>query len=287
MDVFNLREAVVDEYRDYVESFINIYDERADAFVRERLAEGELWPDPALQLNPAYAPAETLGELYGQSVIREETASFFGHDIRLYQHQREALDAAQRGDNYVVTTGTGSGKSLTYLVPICDAIVREMQSGKSARTGVQAVLVYPMNALINSQEEALKRYANRFPGNAVRFAQYTGQTPNSQRNEIINNPPHILLTNYVMLEYLLLRPTDRSLLATATRDVQFIVMDELHFYRGRQGADVAMLLRRLSRHASRDVRYIGTSATVASEGTRDERKQVVAGVAKNLFGAEV
>ena len=283
MDVFRLRDSVVDEYRDYVESFVNIHDERVSEFVRKSLAEGELWPDPALQLNPAYAPAETLGELAAQGVIREETASYFGHGIRLYRHQREALDAAQRGANYVVTTGTGSGKSLTYLVPIYDAIVR----AGAEKPGVRAVLVYPMNALINSQEEALKRYAENFPGNAVRFAQYTGQTPNSQRNEIINNPPHILLTNYVMLEYLLLRPTDRSLLATATRDVQFIVMDELHFYRGRQGADVAMLLRRLSRHASRDVRYIGTSATVASEGTRDERKQVVAGVAKNLFGAEV
>ena len=283
MDVFRLRESVVDEYRDYVESFVNIHDDRVNRFVRESLAEGELWPNPALQLNPAYAPAETLGELAAQGVIREETASYFGHGIRLYRHQREALDAARRGENYAVTTGTGSGKSLTYLVPIYDAIVR----AGVEQPGVRAVLIYPMNALINSQEEALKRYAENFPGNAVRFAQYTGQTPNSQRNEIINNPPHILLTNYVMLEYLLLRPTDRSLLATATRDVQFIVMDELHFYRGRQGADVAMLLRRLSRHASRDVRYIGTSATVASEGTRDERKQVVAGVAKNLFGAEV
>lgn len=283
MDVFRLRESVVDEYRDYVESFVNIHDERVSEFVRASLAEGELWPDPALQLNPAYAPAETLGELAAQGVIREETASYFGHGIRLYRHQREALDAAQRGANYVVTTGTGSGKSLTYLVPIYDAIVR----AGAEKPGVRAVLVYPMNALINSQEEALKRYAENFPGNAVRFAQYTGQTPDRQRNEIINNPPHILLTNYVMLEYLLLRPTDRPLLATATRDLSFIVMDELHFYRGRQGADVAMLMRRLTRHASHDVRYIGTSATVASEGTRDERKQVVAGVAKNLFGAEV
>ena len=283
MNVFKLRETVVDEYRDYVESFVNIHDDRVDKFVRARLSKGELWPDPALQMNPAYEPAETLGELAAQGVILDETASFFGHDIRLYRHQREALDAARRNANYVVTTGTGSGKSLTYLVPIYDAIAR----AGAGKPGVRAVLVYPMNALINSQEEALLRYSKGFPGNAVRFAQYTGQTSSSDRNEIINNPPHILLTNYVMLEYLLLRPTDRSLLATATRDLQFIVMDELHFYRGRQGADVAMLLRRLSRHASRDVRYIGTSATVASEGTREDRKRAVADVAEKLFGAEV
>ena len=283
MDVFKLREEVVKEYREYVSSFINILDPRVDEFVRGRLKEGELWPDPALQLNPAYQPAESLGELAAQSIIQEETASFFGHHIRLYRHQREALDAARRGDNYVVTTGTGSGKSLTYLVPIYDAIMRD----NPQRSGVRAVLVYPMNALINSQEEALKRYARGFPGNQVRFAQYTGQTSSEERNRIINDPPHILLTNYVMLEYLLLRPADRSLLMTATKDLQFIVMDELHFYRGRQGADVGMLLRRLSRNASEDVSYIGTSATVASEGSREERRRAVADVAGKLFGAEV
>ena len=283
MDVFKLREEVVKEYREYVSSFINILDPRVDEFVRGRLEEGELWPDPALQLNPAYQPAESLGELAAQSIIQEETASFFGHHIRLYRHQREALNTARRGDNYVVTTGTGSGKSLTYLVPIYDAIMRD----NPQRSGVRAVLVYPMNALINSQEEALKRYAGGFPGNQVRFAQYTGQTSSEERNRIINDPPHILLTNYVMLEYLLLRPADRSLLMTATKDLQFIVMDELHFYRGRQGADVGMLLRRLSRNASDDVSYIGTSATVASEGSREERRRAVADVAGKLFGAEV
>ena len=283
MDVFKLRDDVVDEYRDYVSSFTNILDQRVDGFVRARLEEGELWPDPALQLNPAYQPAELLGDLAAKGVIREETASFFGHNIRLYRHQREALGTAQRGDNYVVTTGTGSGKSLTYLVPIYDAIMRDNPQKK----GVRAVLVYPMNALINSQEEALKRYSQGFPGSRVRFAQYTGQTSSEERNRIINDPPHILLTNYVMLEYLLLRPADRSLLMTATKDLQFIVMDELHFYRGRQGADVGMLLRRLSRNASDDVRFVGTSATVASEGSREERKRAVADVAEKLFGAEV
>lgn len=102
LDVFKLRESVVDEYADYVKSFVNIHDERVKEFVDARMDEGELWPDPALQLNPAYEPAETLGELGASGVIREETAAFFGHGIRLYRHQRDALQAAQRGENYVV-----------------------------------------------------------------------------------------------------------------------------------------------------------------------------------------
>ena len=94
-------------------------------FVNRRLSSGELWPDPALQLNPAYQEAETLGELAAARVIRDETSRFFGQSLRLYSHQKKALDAARRGVNYLVTTGTGSGKSLTYLTPIYDAIMRD------------------------------------------------------------------------------------------------------------------------------------------------------------------
>ena len=126
----------------------------------------------------------------------------------------------------MVTTGTGSGKSLTYLVPIYDAIMR----AHPERHTVRAIIVYPMNALINSQLKALEDYARGFPGGVVRFDQYTGQTSNEHRDRIIADPPHILLTNYVMLEYLLTRPFERTLLHTATHDLRHLVMDELHFY---------------------------------------------------------
>jgi ATP-dependent helicase YprA (DUF1998 family) len=121
----------------------------------------------------------------------------------------------------------------------------------------------------------------------VRFDQYTGQTDNDARDRIKNDPPHILLTNYVMLEYLLTRPYERTLLQTATRDLHFLVMDELHFYRGRQGADVAMLLRRVQGRGGGNVQVIGTSATIASEGNREQRREAVAQVATRLFGVPV
>ena len=91
----------------------------------------------------------------------------------------------------------------------------------------------------------------------------------------------------MMLEYMLIRPADRGILAQATRNLRFIVIDELHQYRGRQGADVAMLIRKLSRQASSDIRYIGTSATMVSEGSPEERRQTAADVASKLFGATV
>ncbi len=154
MDVFALRDRVVDEYRDYVESFINILDPGIDAFVRDRLAEGELWPDAVLQLNPAYEQGNTLGELATRGVILPETARFFGERLRLHRHQQEALEIARRGEPYIVTTGTGSGKSLTYLVPIVDQVLRE----NPERHAVRAIIVYPMNALINSQLDALEQF---------------------------------------------------------------------------------------------------------------------------------
>jgi len=282
-DVFELREKVVGEYRDYVESFVNILDERINEFVRSKLNEGELWPDAVLQLNPAYEEGERLSVLANRGVITRETARFFG-DLLLHKHQEEALDIAHRGESYVVSTGTGSGKSLTYLLPIVDHIFRNLD----AKPGVCALIVYPMNALINSQLEALERYKQKnWPDCPLRFARYTGQEDDQVRQSIVDNPPHILLTNYVMLEYLLVRAYERTLVEQMTRALRFLVLDELHVYRGRQGADVAMLLRRVRQRVGHNLQVIGTSATIASEGDRDARRERIAKVGSTLFGVEI
>ena len=284
LDVFELRERVVDEYRDYVRSFVNVLDDRIDEYVHDRLGKGELWPAAVLQLNPAFEMDRTLGELASEGVLTDETAKFFGVDRRLYRHQREAIDIAQRGESYVVTTGTGSGKSLTYLVPIYDAIMRNAPE----RHSVRALLIYPMNALINSQLDALRAYhEENFPDSPVRFDRYTGQEREEDRERILSDPPHILLTNYVMAEYILVRPHERALLSTATRDLSTLVMDEVHFYRGRQGADVAMLTRRLQESAERDLQAVATSATMVTGGSREDRKESVADLSSRFFGLDI
>ncbi len=282
MDVFGLRDRVVGEYRDYVESFVNILDEGIAHFVHRRLDEGELWPDAVLQLNPAYLPGPTLGDLADAGTITPETARFFGRDLRLHRHQQEALETALRDQSYVVSTGTGSGKSLTYLVPIIDHVFRH----EPERHSVRAIIVYPMNALINSQLEALERYRKEnWPDCPVEIKRYTGQERKAEHNAVIAHPPHILLTNYVMLEYMLIRPDERPLVQQATRELRFLVMDELHVYRGRQGADVAMLLRRVRQRAgNRDLLFVGTSATLATSGNRDQRREAIARVGASLFG---
>lgn len=288
MDVFGLRESVVSDYRQYVESFLRIRDDQVADFVEKEFQKGALWPEAILQLNPAYEPGPTLAELADQGVLAPATASFFtrrdGSPLRLYRHQYEAIQIAQRREAYVVTTGTGSGKSLTYLLPIYDHIVRT----NPQEANVRALIVYPMNALINSQYEALQRYAERYPNSPVHFDRYTGQEQEEARQRILDNPPHILLTNYVMLEYLLLRPRERILTDRATSNLEFLVLDELHTYRGRQGADVAMLLRRLrERSGNPGLLCVGTSATLVSEGNRDDRRRAAAKTASALFGVQI
>jgi ATP-dependent helicase YprA (DUF1998 family) len=265
-DVFGLRDHVVREYREYAESFIHIRDKRLERSVKDMLAGGELWPDAVLQLNPAYEPAHTLADLAARSVIGQETARFFGPDIRLYRHQAEAIATAGKNEPYLVSTGTGSGKSLTYLVPIVDHVLKNNPADHSVR----ALVVYPTNALINSQLKALQDFKKNWPDCPVTFSRYTGQDRGKDRDRILTDPPHILLTNYVMLEYMLIRPTDRSLLHQATRALKFLAVDELHVYRGRQGADVAMLMRRVRQRAGRDdLLCIGTSATLATDEDRN------------------
>jgi ATP-dependent helicase YprA (DUF1998 family) len=288
MDVFALRERVVGDYRRYIESFVRIRDERVAAHVEEQFERGVLWPDAILQLNPAYEPGPTLDELAAGGVIVPATARFFrqpdGGPIRLYRHQQEAIEIAKRWEPYVLTTGTGSGKSLTYLVPIYDHIARTQPEMHRVR----AIIVYPMNALINSQYTALQAYAAQAGGSEVRFAKYTGQEKDEERQAIQNDPPHILLTNYVMLEYMLVRPAERHFTDRTTANLEFLVLDELHVHRGRGGADVAMLMRRLRERAGNPrLLHVGTSATMASEGSREERKRAAAAVATKLFGVTV
>ena len=152
--------------------------------------------------------------------------------------------------------------------------------------GIQAIVVYPMNALANSQSEELGKFIDRgYPEgeSLVRFARYTGQERGGARDAIRADPPDILLTNYMMLELLLTRNDDRELVRAA-QGLKFLVFDELHTYRGRQGADIAMLIRRCRHAFGNDILCVGTSATMASGGSSDEQKLEVAKTSQSLFG---
>ncbi|MFD8332942.1 protein kinase [Streptomyces solisilvae] len=304
MDVFGVHRTLIEDYRLFTEGGTVIRDERIEAFVEEDLNAKSQWPNPWLSLNPFFKSGGTVAELSGQGVLHEECARIFqagkteggavcdGRPLTLHQHQRAAVDAAASGASYVLTTGTGSGKSLAYIVPIVNKVLQERDAeGPTARKRVRAIIVYPMNALANSQLKELEKYLRDGYGTGrepVTFARYTGQEDDEKRKEIRDNPPDILLTNYVMLELMLTRPADRASLIKMARGLEFLVFDELHTYRGRQGADVALLIRRVREACqAQELQCIGTSATMSTEGTVDDQKNVVAGVASTLFGKTV
>ena len=296
MDVFGVRDRLIEDYREFTGSFVDIHDKTIREHVAERMARGYQWPDPWLSLNPNFASGGTVTDLVGEDLLQPECEQIFrlkddehaGEVLRLHQHQREAIEAARAGHNYVLTTGTGSGKSLAYIIPIVDRVLTAKAAG-TYRPGIKAIVVYPMNALANSQLGELRKFLTiGYPGGPpVSFDRYTGQESQQDRERIIANPPDILLTNYVMLELVLTRPKERDLISAA-RNLQFLVLDELHTYRGRQGADVAFLVRRLRETCeTTDVQCIGTSATMTTEGDESAQRHAVADVASTLFGVPV
>ena len=284
LDIFKLRDKVISDYRNYIESFLEIRDRRVADFVQQELDKGYLWSDPLVQINPAYKQGAAVDELINEGVLHSDCKQYFP-DFRFYYHQEQAFRCAKRDEPYVLTTGTGSGKSLSYVVPIIDDLLRNPQL-----KGIRAILVYPMNALINSQEEEFKKFLG--DNSPIRVARYTGQENLSQKSDIQNNPPHILLTNYVMLELMLSRVHEQKLVQSPV--LKYLVLDELHTYRGRQGADVAMVIRKLRQISYKakkgqdiPILCVGTSATMSTEGDRTNRQTTVASVASKLFGVEV
>ena len=294
MDVFRLRDETIRDYAEYARSFVGIRDDRIRKTVDEAVELGLLWPEPLVQLNPSFETGSTVDDLVDASVLHPGCRTIFrrgkvdghgGSALRLYRHQEEAIHKARDARNYVLTTGTGSGKSLAYIIPIVDAVLRAERS-----PGIKAIVVYPMNALANSQEEELAKFLGRMSGDTpppVTYRRYTGQESQSERDAIRKDPPDILLTNFVMLEYILTRVFERDLIAS-TENLEFLVLDELHTYRGRQGADVAMLVRRLREYSgSSRIRFVGTSATIAGAGTREKQQAEIAGIGSRLFGDPV
>ncbi len=296
-NVFNFRDQLIGEYSSFSRSFSKIYARDINDKVEREYSEGRYWPEPLIQINPNYRRSATVQQLAAKGDLHAACAELFKAkkpegtpvDLFLYAHQLEALAKAGQDKSYVVTTGTGSGKSLSFFIPIIDRILKAKQVDPKPRT--RAIVIYPMNALANSQLEELDKFLHGYAPGQQPFtvARYTGQESTAERERIKNNPPDILLTNFMMLELILTRheEIDRGVVDHC-QGLEFLVLDELHTYRGRQGADVAMLVRRLrERLQAHKLVCIGTSATMSSTGTQADRNKTVAEVASKLFGTTI
>lgn len=264
-----------------------------------------LFAGPYLELTAPYETAETLQDLADKGTVSPKLLEMpcfkqgkpLPVDAPLYTHQATALRKLCTEDrNIVVSSGTGSGKTECFLIPILNELLIDPSPG------VRAVLIYPLNALVNDQLDRLRlllqgtditfgRYTSELayeaskaekamqkewqemePARRELFSQYPLPNEVIGRDQIQSNGklPQILITNYAMLEYLLLRPQDKYLFNQGKW--RFVVLDEAHTYAGAQGIEVGLLIRRLKHrlgHKQGEMRCIATSATLTNDDAQD------------------
>ena len=280
---------------------------RAPGLAQRYLAEvqnADLVKGPYLEAISDYRKGACLRDLIKEGVLCDDWLKLQRTDTgrplldrRLHSHQEQALRHAARGDNYLVATGTGSGKTETFLYALVDRILRDKDI---AHPGVRAILVYPLNALATDQlfYRIAPLLLRDLAETRITFGRYTGQVraqakrPDEEsrlrqntalmralgdvsidnwllsRDEMLSRPPHILITNYAMLEHVLLLPRNGPLLAGAR--LQTLVLDEIHSYAGAQAVETAFLIRKLKVRIGLEpggLKCVGTSASLdASSG---------------------
>lgn len=312
---FNIIESskrIANKYRRYLRTMFDIKDEEYKKIFETRLGESKSFEKgPYLDVTNSFAKGRSLSQLIDEGLVAKdfEKIKRLYNIPNLHYHQEEALLKAIKGENLIVSTGTGSGKTECFLLPLINDLLREKENG-TLDDGVRALIIYPMNALANDQIDRLRKTFVEYPD--ITFGCYTGQTKNHDktngktkekgaidqylelngkriddvrlqkplpnerlsRDSMKENPPHILITNYAMLEYLMLRPEDNVFFnGPKAKKWKYIILDEAHTYTGSTGIEVSMLLRRLmATLQKKDLQYILTSATLGDE---DSNKDVI------------
>ena len=290
MNIIEIYNNLKSNYKSYIGSFISIKDDRIRQKVNEAIQKEHLWPKALIQFNPSYAQGVGVTKMIEDGVpIHNDLEKFF--NTPFYKHQQEAIELGCRGKEFIVTSGTGSGKSRTFMATIFNHILLHRENCVNKTI---AIIVYPMNALINSQAEELERYRQQYEDTTgvkcpFTFGKYTGQENDEQRAAMQQMPPNIILTNYMMLELLMTRADrgEEKLRKCFLHNLRFLIFDELHTYRGMQGSDVSFLIRRIKSLANDSVLCFGTSATMVADDsmTYEQRRKKVAEVASCIFGS--
>lgn len=297
---------IKDEFIGYISTLFHISDkDYASQFVAALKEEGAVSKGPYLDVSDSYKTGKSLAQMIEEGEVSPLFRALEGDipdgekeiqiDRGLYLHQERALRKTNQGKNLIVTTGTGSGKTECFIIPIINHLLREAEEG-TLTSGVRAILIYPMNALANDQMKRLRNLLKNYPD--ITFGVYNSSTKQSEqdgiaeygkiykdtngyplkplKNEIISRdqmqktPPHILVTNYAMLEYMMLRPKDDLVFSGAK--LRYLVLDEAHIYRGATGMETSLLLKRLKARISNPshVLHILTSATLGGKEADDD-----------------
>lgn len=303
---------IKDAFTDYITTTFDFADpDYADELKKSIQESGAVAKGPYLEVSGSYESGESIAELIAEHKVSPlfdtlENCAEKDKELKiqrgLYLHQIAALEKANARKNLVVTTGTGSGKTECFLIPIIDSLLKEEEAG-TLNDAVRAIIIYPMNALANDQIKRLQKLLKDHP--TIRFGLYNGNTEQTKdralaeyqrvngrnahplpnevicRDEMQTNPPHILITNYSMLEYMMLRPKDDNVFSGA--QLRYIVLDEVHIYKGATGMETSLLMRRLRARISTpgSVQYILTSATLGGYDADDD----IIAFASRLCGA--
>lgn len=304
---------VIDQFGRYLRNSFPIADENIAAQFNEKLrysSDSLIAKGPYIYLNKPFIEGKSLSDLINEIGLHRNIKDIFKFPS-MHSHQEKAARLVIKDKkNIIISTGTGSGKTESFLLPVVDYCLKAIDNNENK--GLMAVIVYPMNALVNDQLERLRPL---LAGTGITFARYTGETPQNEtgverleqkrgytekelsdfydnkadlpipreesysRDEIVKNRPNILLTNYSQLEYLLLR--DKDLDIFTGKSLKYLVLDEVHTYTGELGSEMACLLRRIKSLMRENITCIGTSATVAGDGSGAE---VIKKFAAGLFG---
>lgn len=297
---FESSKNIVDFYRRYLLTTFSTNRDIYNKQLKELLkADKTIADGPYISMSDPYDKGMSLSELANKNIVSKEILKIknFYPERKLYRHQEEAVRKATEGKNLIITTGTGSGKTESFLIPVINQLLREKENG-TLGPGVRALIIYPMNALVNDQIRRLRELLSKMEDEPkITFGRFTGETEETYKdaykkyaeienvdtfclnnNELIcrkqmrETPPNILITNYAMLEYMLLRPGDNIIFSEKNSlNWQYIVFDEAHSYNGAKGIEVASLVKRLKAMLKRnDIKFILTSATLGDENSNDE-----------------
>ena len=277
------------QYKEYLGSSFEFKTPKLQKLFEQQLEIEDLFKGPYVDLNLPFQRGMSLDEMIADGAVCNSFHRLgdMNFERPLYSHQEESIRHICSGRSAIITTGTGSGKTESFLYPILNELMSDVENG-NREVGVRAIFLYPMNALVNDQIDRVRKILTQCP--EITYGFFTGETKESipkdyrekygaendtfipenelvSREEIRKNPPHLLFTNYSMLEYLLIRPNDYSIFAPERlNNWKFVVLDEAHSYYGSLGIELSLLMRRLTGLAPKKPRFILTSATLGEQG---------------------
>ena len=278
-----------ERYKEYLRSSFEFGKTDLQKLFAQQLESERLFKGPYVDMSFPFQRGHNLDYLIEKDIVCRSFKKL--NDINftrpLYSHQEESIKLIKSGRSAIITTGTGSGKTESFLYPILNDLLFDVEKGNN-EVGIRAIFLYPMNALVNDQIDRIRKILQNCP--EITFGFFTGETPEPasanyrkklgeendivitdnelvSRAEIRENPPHLLFTNYSMLEYLLIRPNDYAIFVPERlNNWKYVVLDEAHTYNGSLGIELSLLLRRLTGLALKKPQFILTSATLGEQG---------------------